>query len=143
MPNSIPESPIALGTSFNSVRVFGRNRSLQMPEKTKKEEKILAKKRALEAVEKNQKEQKKAEKAAQKEKKAEEERTKQGLCRIPRKMVIQPLDAKCEKCQEGNGYHEPECAAGNVLSQYLDNPKGPQDLESNLRTTPGEWLAQR
>ncbi len=94
MPESIPESPIALSTSFNSLRVSGRHGSLRMLEKAQKEEKIHAEKAALEAAEKARKEQEEAEEAARKEKEVEEERIEQGLRRIPRKMFIQPLDAK-------------------------------------------------
>ena len=37
-----------------------------------------------------------------------------------------------KKIQEDNGYHEPKCAASNVLGRYSDNPK-------DLRTLKVVW----
>ncbi len=94
MPREITQtSPNVLTDSFNSLRVSGRRESQRILEKARKEEQLRA--------EKARKEREEAEEAARKEKEAEEERIKQGIRRIPKEKVIQPLNAKwAQKVQQ-------------------------------------------
>lgn len=99
-----PRTSRRLAFTLEALKLGSRRGSLRIAEKLEKA--LREEQAAVEAAEKLRKEKeaeeeaarkaKEAEEAARREREAEEERRKQGVRRIPKEKIIQPLDAKWE-----------------------------------------------
>ena len=130
---SEPATPqVSLTQALSALSVSGRRSTLRSRQKQQEEERLRAEQAEIATKEKARRDKEEAEEKARKDAEEEEERKKDGIRRIPKKKVIQPLskdwdDRVSSAMNERNSRKEiAHSSAGNAITRYAFGKVLPQ-----------------